>query len=212
MDVAEIFSDVDDHGFDDTSDERKLAVLNDVYHDVCTREPWPFLEVIEDDTTLTLTGNVLTASNPVRAILFLRATQELQPMRLDDFMRIYGSRLDRTGKAFAYYFRAGEIIIYPEPTSVDDMALAYIQREVDLGASDDESDILLPSEFIRSVLVNGMLYKLYALEDDTELAAGFQQYYESGIMRMREAIWRRQYQRAEIVLEDSFDGLYGGEW
>ena len=134
-------------------------------------------------------------------------------MRLDDFMRIYGSRLDRTGKAFAYYFRAGEIIVYPEPTDKSDLVLAYIQREADLGLSDDETDILLPSEFIRSVLVNGCLYKLYALEDDAELAAGFQAYYETALQRMRDSIWRRQFQRAEIVLEDSSDSLYGdGGW
>lgn len=212
MDVADIFSDIDDHGFEDTEDERKLAILNDVYHDVCTREPWPFLELIETESTLTLTGNVLTASEPIRAVLFLRNRHELEPMRLDDFMRVYGSRIDRTGPAFAYYFQGGELRLYPEPSSNSDLVLAYIRREPDLAADDAEAAILLPSEFHRSVLVNGCLYKLYALEDDAELAAGFQQYYEAGLQRMRDSIWRRQFQRAEIVLEDSADSLYYGGW
>ena len=44
MDVEAMISDIDDHGFEDSSEERKLAVLNDVYQDVLSREAWPFLE------------------------------------------------------------------------------------------------------------------------------------------------------------------------
>lgn len=210
MDVADMFSDIDDHGFDDTSDERKLAVLNDVYHDVCSREPWPFLEILT--TAPELTGNVVgpeTDGPGIRAVLFLRErTQELQPMRLDDFMRIYGGRIDQTGKPYLYYFVGDELRIYPTPSSAPVLLLAYIRREEDLAVDSETEDILLPSEFHRNVLVNGALYKLYALEDDAELASGFQRYYEEGIQRMREALWKKQYQRAPIAIEGSYDGLY----
>lgn len=211
MDVADIFSDLDDHGFEDTSDERKLAILNDVYHDVCSREPWPFLEAM--DTSPSLSNNVLTADNPIRAVLFLHdGTKELMPMRQDDFLRVYGSNVDATGTPNVYYFVGNELRVYPQPSSASGMTLLYIRREADLAADDTSSDILLPSEFHRGVLVNGALYKLYALEDDGELAAGFQRYYEESIARMREALWKRQYQRLEVLVASEYDDPTNPGW
>jgi hypothetical protein len=211
VDVADIFSDLDDHGFEDTDTARKLAVLNDVYHDVCSREPWPFLEAM--DTSLTLSGNVLTADNNIRAVLFLHdGTRELIPMRMDDFLRAYGQSIDNTGTATVYYFLGNELRLYPQPSDATGLILVYIRREADLTDVSVSADILLPSEFHRNVLVNGCLYKLYAMEDDGELAAGFQQYYEEAIARMREALWKRQYQRLEVLVASEYDDPTNPGW
>jgi hypothetical protein len=204
MDVADMISDIDDHGFEDSSEERKLAVLNDVYQDVLSREAWPFLEKLDRDTNLTLTGDdsdQLEASEIIRAVLMLRVlSRALEPIRLDTFLEAYGHRADQTGAPWFYYFVGNELHLWPIPATLPDgTTLAYIRGAEDLEADTVEEDILLPREYHRDILVNGALYKLYALEDDAELASGFQRYFEEAIQRMRELAWKKQYQRLPIV-------------
>jgi hypothetical protein len=201
MDVEAMISDIDDHGFEDSSEERKLSVLNDVYHDVLSREPWPFLEKLDRDTDLTLSDDVLEASEAIRAVLMLRVlTRTVVPIRLDEFLRHYGHRSTQAGTPEFYYFVGNELRLWPIPAALPTgSTLAYLMRAEDLAAGTDEEDILLPREYHRDILVNGALYKLYALEDDAELASGFQRYFEEGLQRMREFVWKKQYQQLEIV-------------
>lgn len=209
MDVEAMISDIDDHGFEDTDEERKLAVLNDVYQDVLAREAWPFLEALDLEANLQVDENgVVTGTDDIRAVLFFRYTQRtIDPIRLDDFLNSYGNRLDQTGQPWCFYFIGNELRVWPIPSSTPSGAvLAYIKRAEDLTASTGEDDILLPREYHRDILVNGALYKLYALEDDAELAAGFQRYFEEAVQRMRELAWKKQYQRMEIVEQPSWPG------
>ncbi len=201
MDVEAMISDIDDHGFEDSSEERKLAVLNDVYQDVLSREAWPFLEKLDRDTDLTLVDDQLVASEVIRAVLMLRVlSRALEPIRLDTFIEAYGHRSDQTGSPWHYYFVGNELHLWPVPSTLPSgTTLAYIRGADDLEADTSEDDILLPREYHRDILVNGALYKLYALEDDAELAAGFQRYFEEAIQRMRELAWKKQYQRMPIV-------------
>jgi len=60
MDVSEIIDDLEDHGFEDTSEARKLAALNDTLWDVTGREPWPFLE---KSVALSFNGSSSTPTN-----------------------------------------------------------------------------------------------------------------------------------------------------
>lgn len=204
MDVPAIISDIDDHGFEDTTPTRKLAVIQDVYNDVLAREPWPFLEAF---IRLTFTGSSEQASNiptDYRAVLTAKVEngERLQWMRFDEFERRYGANVAYPNDPQVYYFIGNELHFYPMPVSTTIVRLAYIKRPNVLaasGAGSNEADILLPKEFHRSILVNGALYKLYALEDDAELAQGFQTYYEQGIQNMREFVWRKQYDWPEVV-------------
>lgn len=204
-----MLSDIDDHGFEDTEEARKVAVLNDVYQDVLAREPWPFLEALDPEANIQVDENgVVSASDDIRAVLWFRYTQRtIDPIRLDDFLNSYGNRLTQTGQPWCFYFVGNELRVWPIPSSTPSGAvLSYIKRAEDLTASTDEEDILLPREYHRNILVNGALYKLYALEDDAELAAGFQRYFEEAVQRMRELAWKKQYQRMEIVEQPSWPG------
>jgi hypothetical protein len=210
MDVPAIISDIDDHGFEDTSPTRKLAVIQDVYNDVLTREAWPFLEAF---IRLTFTGSSDQSNNlpaDFRAVLTAKVEngQRLQWMRYDEFERRYGSNTQYVvDNPLVYYFLGNELHFFPAPSSTVFVRMAYIKRPNVLtasGAGSNESDLLLPKEFHRSVLVNGSLYKLYALEDDAELAGGFQTYFEEGLQKMREFAWRKQYDWPEVI-ETSWD-------
>lgn len=202
MDISEIISDIDDHGFEDTDDTRKLAVIQDVYNDVLTREAWPFLE---EFIRLTFTGSSDQSNNlpaDFRAVLTAKTEggQRLQWMRYDEFERRYGSNTQyQVTNPLIYYFIGDELHFYPVPTSTVYIRLAYIKRPNELTLASVEADLYLPREFHRSILVNGALYKLYSLEDDAELAAGFQAYMEQAVGSMREFAWRKQYDWPEMV-------------
>lgn len=196
-----MITDIDDHGFDDTELERKLAVINDVYQDVLAREPWPFLEAF---VRLSFDGESEIATNQpadFRALLAARVEDgsRVIHMRLDDFERNFGTNTPEVGTPVVYYFLGEELHFYPIPSTTIRVRMPYIKRGTDLDETSVEADILIPREFHRSILVNGALYKLYALEDDAELAAGFQNFMEAAIQRMREMAWRKQYDSPEFV-------------
>ena len=214
MDVADIISDIDDHGFEDTSEERKVAVLNDVYQEVCAREPWPFLEAF---IRLSFNGADETATNmpaDFRALLAARVEDGARVihMRLDDFEKNFGTNTPTVGTPVVYYFLGNELHFYPIPSTSVRVRMPYIRNPDDLTASSVEADIILPREFHRSILVNGALFKLYALEDDAELAAGFQQFMEQAVTRMREMVWRKQYDSPEFVEGAGEYGDWTGVW
>lgn len=201
MDVADILSELDDHGFEDSSEERKLSALNDAYQDVLSREAWPFLEMLERSANLTLSDDVIEASEPIRAVLFFRClSRTIVPIQTNLFLEQYGNRLDQAGTPWMYYFIGNDLHVWPVPATMpSDTTLYYIRRAEDLEANTGEDDIVLPREYHRDILVNGALYKLYALEDDAELASGFQQYFETAIRKMSEFAWKKQYQAHPIV-------------
>ena len=199
--MQEMIDDIDDHGFTDTPLPRKLAILNDVYFDVCAREPWPFLEAF---VRLSFSGSSeIPTDQPTdfRAALAMKVEggAPIQWVRFDDFERWAGSNTPLVGSPVVYYFIGRELHFYPIPTQGLRVRMPYLRRPAELVQGTVEANILLPWEFHRNVLVNGALYKLYALEDDSDLASGFQQYYEEAIARMREFVWKAQYDSPDIV-------------
>lgn len=208
MNVEDMIADIDDHGFEDSDEDTKLRVLNDVYQQVLGREAWPFLEKmdLEADIAFDATTGAVEASERIRAVLSFRyRNRQILNSRLDDFLERYGNRTDQTGSPWVFYFIGNELRVWPLPSSTPTgTILVYIRGAEDLTATTDEDDILIPREYHRDILVNGALSKLYALEDDAELAQGFKSYFEEGVTRMRELAWKKQYQDMEIVERPSF--------
>ena len=201
MDVSAMLSDIDDHGFTDTSSERKMAMLNEAYWDVCGREPWPFLEAT---VNLTFDGTNPTPTNlpsDFHAVISMDTDDNwtMQHIDYDDWYSRYSSVTTATGKARMFYFVAGQLNVYPIPAASDVVKLYYIRTPAELQSTDLEAAIVIPKQYHRALLVNGAIYRLDAMEDDADIAYGFQQYYEAAIQRMREFMWRRQYQRPEVV-------------
>lgn len=193
MDVAGILSELSDHGFADTSDARKMSKLNQAYHQVNSLRPWPYLA---KELVLTFNGASSAPTNlptDFKAVLSVThpTNGKVSHQRLDQLRRVY-SDLTQVGDAMYFYFVGLNLRAYPRPNNGATLTLDYIHKPVDLLVSDAEAAIKIPSQY-HQVLVDGTLYKLYAMEDDPELAAFFRQEYIDRIREMDGDLWQQQY-------------------
>lgn len=209
MNVEDIIDDLDDHGFEDTGTERKLAVINETVWDAGSREPWPQLVT---STTLTFDGTSGVPTNAptdMRAVISLGYSdrrKKLSPMRLDDFEERHGfEATSGTGDPSVYYFEGSSLNIWPAPSAGTTMRLKYLKTSPELLEASTVNDIWLPLRFHRGVIVNGAVYKLYLMEDDPELAREFERLYEKALGNMRVDLHMQQYDENEMIewyLED----------
>jgi hypothetical protein len=205
MTAAEMIAELQDHGFDDASDARMMAVLNDAYWDACAREPWPFLEkavsmvVAASGTTSASWPTDFRAAQQITVSTAGAASgQKLDYMRSDDFTLQYGNDTT-TGVPRVWYMIGNTAYFFPAASPAQQLYMLYLKQPAAIVDASVEADIAIPAAFHRSVIVNGALFKLYAMEDDTDIAPTFETYYERGLQNMREYCWRRQYGTQDIV-------------
>lgn len=204
MTVEEIIEDLDDHGFEDTPVERKLAVINETVWDVGSREPWPQLVTA---TTLNFDGTSGTPTNmptDMRAVISLGYADRrktLRPVRLDDFEEQHGyDEATGSGDPQMYYFEGSTLRIWPRPASGSGtMRLKYLKTTAALTEISTANDIWIPVRFHRGLIVNGSVYKLYIMEDDPELAREFERLYEKAYSNMRADLFMQQYDENEMI-------------
>jgi hypothetical protein len=204
MDVEEIVSDLNDHGFEDTPIERKLAVINETVWDAGSREPFPQLV---DEIALSFDGISPTPTNApeeLRAVISLGYAdrkRSLRPMRLDDFEERYGhEELGGSGDPSVYYFQGSTLKIWPVPAAgAGTMRLKFLKTTEELAEDSVASDIWIPRRFHRGIIVNGAVYKLYIMEDDPELAREFERLYEKAYQNMRVDLLMQQYDENDMI-------------
>lgn len=207
--VQDMIDEFNDHGFTDTSVIRKVALINDTVWDICAREPWPFLE---KTASLNFDGTGPAPTNQptdFRAVLSLRRADNgdpLDPERYDVMVRKYGQDLTTAGQPVAYYFLANKIQVYLVPgAGTGVLNLQYLANHPVLTQASLETDILLPPQFHRAIVL-GSLYKLYDMDDDFDIGASFQQQYEDKITKMRNQLWQVQFDRPDRIYSvDDFD-------
>lgn len=216
-DVSALISELDDHGFGDTPTTRKVGVINDTIADVCSREPWPFLE---KELTLTFNGSTSVPSNTPAD--FSKAVGLHDPStgaavsweRWEVIRKRYANQLTTLGLGapINYYFVGGQLKVYPIPASSQTLDLDYVCFHPTVAQGSLETSILIPARHSR-VIVLGSLYKLYSMEDDPELSAVFSAEYEHRISIMREDLIRVQYDTPDRIFvqdpDDYDDYSYG---
>lgn len=190
-----------DHGFQDETPTRIDAALNDAYYDVCSREPWPFLEARTTLTTTAAQDTITGFPADFRAAITLTipsASQALEPRRLDDFQKRFAGQETNSGTPYVYYFIGSTMHLWPVPDSTYTMTLNYIKTPTALSALTDTP--IVPVQHHR-VIVLGALVTLYNMEDDPDLAAVFKQQFEQRLQTMREDAWKRQYDRPDRIYD-----------
>ena len=215
MTLDQMYDEMSLYGFDDFEDEQKLTLLNEAYFDIVTREPWPFLEALNDTISAPsgierITNNTLVTNSPtdVNAVLsFVDTTNNItmQPERGDVVEKNYKTLYD-SGNARVYYFVGDELHVYP-PTSGSVSYRLYYTR-VPSAASTTSDTFLIPARH-HSIIVYGALVKAFLVNDDPQ-AAAFQNMFEQRYQQMRADVWMNQYDRTDRihVVTDSFDWNY----
>ena len=201
MDVSGIINDLVDHGFDDASTERLLAVINETYHDVCDGQPWRFLETsvdLEFDGTTGVPTNWPTDFRTLVAIFRKADGTKVEHIRYDDFIAGYAMNLNYIASPLLYYFQGTQLKAYPIPQATDVVTMEYIREPTELTETDIEANILIPKRYHRATLVNGSLYKLYLMEDDPELSSSFKALYDQAFLKMS-ASWLIQIDRSDYI-------------
>lgn len=213
MNVSDIIAELDDNGFADTDVTRKIALINDVIQDVCSREPWPFLE---KTASVTLTAGVeqVTLPSDFRAALSLviPGVGILTPERMDTVTKSYISVASATSvpsRPTLYYFIGSAMYLYPAPDVNYTATLRYLSVSADVDSNTLAANIIIPQRHCR-VITLGTLARLNAMEDDPELSALFDGMYEARIQRMEQDLWKRQYDRPDRVVDLWNDYDYWG--
>lgn len=203
MTVQDIIDELNDHGFTDTSTARKVALINDTVWDICSREPWPFLE---ESIDLTFDGSSAIPTNwptDFRAALVLVDPSNgslLEPKRLDALEKESAEDIDTVDTPTAYYFVGNQLRLFPVPNDGTTIRMRYLRLHPTLTSSSGAADILIPAQHHRAISL-GALYKLYDMEDDFDISQRFQGEYESRLASMRSELWMRQYDRPDRIFD-----------
>lgn len=215
MDMPAILSDLNDHGFSDTTTTRKVAVVQDTIWQFEGLRPWPFLEKVKYLDSSAASNTFSDFPSDFRATVRLKDLtlgRRLQPYRAEDVEDMTGTQHAKAGDPELYFFEENNLKVWPVPTTAatDRFKLVYVRWSDAVTDTSAESAILLPKYFHRGIIVNGALSRLYDMEDDTELATRFEQKQQGAIAQAVEALWQRQYDRPDFVKvadPDSWDYL-----
>lgn len=213
MNVADIITELNNHGFADTSDTQKLFVINDTIWDMEAVEPWPFLEksvALNFDGTNPSPTNMPVDFKQVKFISDTLTGAGIWPERVETVRDRYADLFQTQSDVnpFLYYIWGGQLRLYPIPTATTGrFYMDYIASQTTVTSDTLEAAILLPKRHHR-VITLGSVYKLYAMEDDLQNAQAFQSMYEDKIQRMRDDLLRKQFQRPDVVFMTDADEDY----
>lgn len=217
MDVSRMITLFGNYGFADYATQDLVDAINEVYHDICGLEPWPFLEKELDLTFDGVTGVPTNAPSDFRALVTLndRATGlKLDPMRVEEHYRTHGWNLTLQGNPLYYYFVPNKTLnVYPIPsasTATNQLHLVYLFQEPDLTSGSLSASIAIPSQY-HWAIVYGVLSMLYLEEDDEAQSDYFLNRSDRKIDRMRRDLWTRNFDRPDSIEVIGDDFMYGSE-
>ncbi len=200
-----MLDDMEDYGFDDIPRSALARLVDDAHKELCLRESWPFLEVVENvsvaanDNTPTTTGSL----NKVLSIVNTGTGDVLEPIRTEMFYKRYAENLTETGNPVKYYFIGEALYLYPTPSTPVTLSIYYLKAPGTLNESSNDSDWLWPSRH-DAVILYAALSKAYYINDDPQGAA-MQTVMESRLQVARDDMWMRQYDRTDrvVILDDN---------
>ena len=216
MDVSRMITVIQNTGFPDTDTTTLVEKINDVYHDICGLEPWPFLE---KDLNLTFDGvsglptNWPTDFRAVMVCVDTVAGTTLMPLRLEEHRRTHIANLSFQSNPLFYYFVGQQLYVYPVPsanTQVNNLLLTYLFVESDLTSGSLSASIALPARYHRAI-VDGVISGLYLDEDDEAQSDYYQARMDRRIDRMRRDLWTRHFDRADTIEVLDLDADFYGE-
>ena len=190
MNLGEIRNEVKARGYDYVPNSRLDAWIKQTYEEVCSLEPWPFLEAeVQGQAPLTI--------HDLSQVLYVafgdRTLRGTDPRDIRD----RDPALDNTGIPSNWYLDGNEIRIWPQ--AVEQIWVRYIRKPPAL--SGDSAVPLIPLAYHDSILVDGAVVKGLKDNDEYEQAAGLRSLYEAAVQAMRDAILVRNYQNPYQIVQ-----------
>lgn len=210
MDVPALLSVLNDYGFEDTNTTRKVADIQAAIWDIEGRRAWPFLG---QTINLAFSGSSGVPTNlpvDVRASKRMKnlAGGRITPIREDDLEDIIGTNYSMSDTPRVYYYEDGQWKLWPIPPSSTVVRWKYVRWSAAITEATVESGILIPKYFHESTIVPLTLSRLYARDDDPEMASYYGQVGENGIALMVDTVFRQQIDQPDFVRitdPDDFD-------
>lgn len=209
---ADWVTELSDYGLgDDVAPDTLWDTINRVIQDVNSRQAWPFLQTT---ASLTLTAGQAQVTlparfNKVRSFVIDSQGRILVPDRRENIVKKFVGSLTSTGLPSNYYFIGNSMFTFPIPDQAYTATLDFVEDEVTVSAATALSSLLMPQKH-HEVYFLGILSRLYAMEDDTEMYGLFTSRFEQKIVDMMDDLSMHDYDMPDYVVDVWDDGL--GSW
>jgi len=203
MNVSDMLSVLNDHGFTDESSIRKVEALQTAIWEVEGLHPWPWLETSAnlafDGTTGVPTNWSSLNHRATLRVRDLTNNARVRPIALEAWEDQYAS-LDDSGLPQLYYFEGMNMHVWPTPAVGTVIRCRFMQWSPPIDDTTLESAILVPKYFHKGLVCNGALSALYDMEDDSDLAVRFDTRRDKAVALALEALYKRQYDAPDAIV------------
>lgn len=207
MNLTQLLAAVQAKGYTTDTAAQQTIFLNEVYHEVCGMNRWPFLEA-QDKSVSTVAGtdnytlpfnwrNLDAVRLEVTAIQQFTQMKYLSPQEFRDYQHV-----DRDVSApFYWTFINQKLQLWPVPDQAYTVTVDYIQNPADLAAG---ADVPVLPVLYHDLLVWGAIQSICFRERDwlgREFAQGK---FEEMLKRMQEEFLIRQRQTSSHVKKSGY--------
>lgn len=204
MNVSDMITELQDHGFEDVSTTRVVAHINDAYHDVCSRIDWTWLRSIQSANSVASTATLTlgTAWKKIHKVVCSTTDQNIPYIEYSDLIDLIPDPQDTStalGEPKYFYIFDDVVYLYPIPDSVRTYKVWTTLSSVDLLSTSVTADIAIPAQHQR-VLILGALKNLYPLNDDINAASYFEQQFEKRVAWMIQDAFDRQGDSEKFIV------------
>jgi hypothetical protein len=203
--LSEILTEVYARGVDylaqDSAGQTRAKLwVNQVYtEEICGSAPWPFLETVA-------TGTSPLSVTDLQDVLYVMDTTNHVRLESSDLRDLIDRDVDATtttGNPNSYYFDGSALTVYPASSGAS-LSVRYIKTPAELVNDTDEP--IFPSRF-HYLIVEGAMKYAYRDSDNYEAAEAVRATFESGLARMKDAMFSRNLDDVQFVqATDVHDG------
>lgn len=193
MTLAELRNEVYERGFDDLDSEdgrpRVTRWINQAVREITDAASWPFLEETVSETAplvVPYLGHVLSfASEGGEQLTYVPRSQ----------IASWDPDFNDTGSASHWYKESeGTLKVYPEDPSTFTVRYLRVPEEL----SEDGDATLIPAAY-QDLIVDGAVVRAYKNRDNFEAAQFVRQEWERGLVQMRHALLKPNYDNEPVI-------------
>jgi len=167
------------HGFEDMTDAEIAQSITFSVAELCRFRKWEFMDTVATVAVAQGISTVLTGVGTVHSVYDDTNNHRLVPYADSDFVDMAAGNLTELGVPLWYQVLAGSLMVFPGASTALSLRVVTTAAPPTISASSTEAQFVVPAQH-HEVIAYGALYRLYALNDDTENVTIFKQLFEQG--------------------------------